>query len=40
MAGIGIWVIGMFVGINLIFRGVGWIGLGLSLRGLPRSAEV
>jgi uncharacterized membrane protein HdeD (DUF308 family) len=29
------WVIGMFLGINLVFRGVNWIGLGLALRSLP-----
>jgi uncharacterized membrane protein HdeD (DUF308 family) len=31
-----LWVIGLFLGINLIFRGVNWIGLGLALRSLPR----
>jgi uncharacterized membrane protein HdeD (DUF308 family) len=31
-----LWVIGLFVGINLIFRGFNWIGLGLALRSLPR----
>jgi hypothetical protein len=29
-------VIGLFVGINLVFRGFNWIGLGLGLRALPR----
>jgi len=33
-----LWVIGLFVGINLIFRGINWIGLGMALRGLPRPA--
>jgi uncharacterized membrane protein HdeD (DUF308 family) len=33
-----LWVIGLFVGINLIFRGFDWIGLGLTLRALPRPA--
>jgi uncharacterized membrane protein HdeD (DUF308 family) len=33
-----LWVIGLFVGINLVFRGFNWIGLGLSLRSLPRPA--
>jgi uncharacterized membrane protein HdeD (DUF308 family) len=33
-----LWVIGMFLGINLIFRGFNWIGLGLALKSLPRSA--
>jgi uncharacterized membrane protein HdeD (DUF308 family) len=32
-----LWVIGMFVGISLLFRGFNWIGLGLGLRTLPRS---
>jgi uncharacterized membrane protein HdeD (DUF308 family) len=30
-----LWVIGLFVGISLIFRGFNWIGLGLSLRSIP-----
>jgi len=29
------WVIGLFVGINLIFRGFNWVGLGLALRSIP-----
>jgi len=29
------WVLGMFLGINLVFRGINWIGLGLALRSLP-----
>ena len=33
-----LWVIGLFVGINLIFRGFNWIALGLALRSLPRPA--
>ena len=32
----GLWVIGLFVGINLLFRGFNWIALGLALRSLPR----
>jgi uncharacterized membrane protein HdeD (DUF308 family) len=28
-----LWVIGLFVGINLVFRGFNWIALGLALRG-------
>jgi uncharacterized membrane protein HdeD (DUF308 family) len=32
-----LWVIGLFVGISLVFRGFNWIGLGLALRTLPRS---
>ena len=31
-----LWVIGVFLGINLIFRGINWIGLGLTLRAIPR----
>jgi uncharacterized membrane protein HdeD (DUF308 family) len=33
-----LWVIGLFVGISLLFRGFDWIALGLALRGLPRRA--
>lgn len=29
-----VWVIGMFVGISLLFRGANWIGLGMALRSL------
>jgi uncharacterized membrane protein HdeD (DUF308 family) len=29
-----LWVIGLFVGISLVFRGFNWIGLGLALREL------
>ena len=32
-----LWVIGLFVGISLLFRGANWIGLGLALRTLPPS---
>ena len=31
-----LWVIGLFLGINLVFRGINWIALGLALRALPR----
>lgn len=31
-----LWVIGMFLGINLIFRGADWIAIGLALRNIPR----
>jgi uncharacterized membrane protein HdeD (DUF308 family) len=34
----GLWVIGLFVGINMVFRGFNWIALGLALRSLPRAA--
>jgi uncharacterized membrane protein HdeD (DUF308 family) len=30
----GLWVIGMFVGIELIFYGGAWVALSLSLRGM------
>ena len=33
----GLWVIGLFVGISLAFRGLNWIGLGLAQRTLPAS---
>jgi uncharacterized membrane protein HdeD (DUF308 family) len=33
-----LWVIGLFVGISLLFRGFDWIALGLALRALPRRA--
>jgi uncharacterized membrane protein HdeD (DUF308 family) len=35
-----LWVIGLFVGISLVFRGFNWIGLGLALRALPPSHAV
>ena len=31
-----LWVIGLFVGINLLFRGINWIALGLALRAMPQ----
>ena len=31
-----LWVIGLFLGISLVFRGFNWIGLGLALAALPR----
>jgi uncharacterized membrane protein HdeD (DUF308 family) len=31
-----LWVIGLFVGINLVFRGFNWVALGLALRSLPK----
>lgn len=36
--GSSLWVLGMFLGINLLFRGADWIGLGLALRSMPRTA--
>jgi uncharacterized membrane protein HdeD (DUF308 family) len=35
-----LWVIGLFVGISLVFRGFNWIGLGLTLRNLPGTGRV
>jgi uncharacterized membrane protein HdeD (DUF308 family) len=35
-----LWVIGLFVGISLLFRGLNWIGLGLALRTLPPTGTV
>lgn len=35
-----IWVIGLFVGISLVFRGFNWIGLGLALKSLPKPPGV
>jgi uncharacterized membrane protein HdeD (DUF308 family) len=29
----GLWVIGLFLGIDLIFYGLAWIAIALSLRG-------
>ena len=29
-----LWVLGLFLGINLIFRGVNWIGLGLAIKAM------
>ena len=34
-----LWVIGLYVGINLLFRGFNWIALGMALRALPRRPE-
>jgi uncharacterized membrane protein HdeD (DUF308 family) len=34
-----LWVIGLYVGINLLFRGFNWIALGLAVRSLPRPAK-
>jgi hypothetical protein len=31
-----LWVIDLFVGINLLYRGFNWIAIGLALRPLPR----
>jgi uncharacterized membrane protein HdeD (DUF308 family) len=34
-----LWVIGLYVGVNLIFRGFNWVALGMALRALPRRPE-
>jgi uncharacterized membrane protein HdeD (DUF308 family) len=34
----GFWVIGLFVGIDMIFNGVTWIMLALRLKQLPKPA--
>lgn len=31
-----LWVVGLFVGISMVFRGVNWVALGLALRSMPR----
>jgi uncharacterized membrane protein HdeD (DUF308 family) len=36
--GSSLWVIGLFIGIDLIFNGWAWIGLWLGLRRLPETA--
>jgi uncharacterized membrane protein HdeD (DUF308 family) len=33
----GLWVLGVFAGINLLFRGLNWIVLSLALRVMPAS---
>ena len=33
----GLWVLGVFVGISLMFRGIHWLALGLAARTLPPS---
>jgi uncharacterized membrane protein HdeD (DUF308 family) len=35
-----LWVVGLFVGISFVFRGVNWIGLGLAVRALPRGPDL
>jgi uncharacterized membrane protein HdeD (DUF308 family) len=35
-----LWVIGLFLGINLIFRGFNWVALGVALRASPRRPEL
>jgi len=33
--GSAFWVLGLFLGISLVFRGFNWIGLGLAMRERP-----
>jgi uncharacterized membrane protein HdeD (DUF308 family) len=33
----GLWVIGLFVGIEMLFSGLSWVMLGLGVRSLPRT---
>jgi uncharacterized membrane protein HdeD (DUF308 family) len=33
-----LWVLGLFMGISMVFRGVNWIALGMTLRNLPQSS--
>jgi uncharacterized membrane protein HdeD (DUF308 family) len=34
-----LWVIGLYVGINLVFRGANWIALGVALKALPAATR-
>jgi uncharacterized membrane protein HdeD (DUF308 family) len=34
----GLWVIGLFVGIEILFSGLSWLMLGLAVRSTPRAA--
>jgi uncharacterized membrane protein HdeD (DUF308 family) len=34
----GLWVIGLFVGIEMLFSGVSWVMLGLTVRSSPKAA--
>jgi uncharacterized membrane protein HdeD (DUF308 family) len=34
----GLWVIGLFVGIDMLFSGLSWLLLGLAVRSTPRTA--
>ncbi len=36
----GLWVVGLYVGISLFFRGINWIALGLAVRALPVRGKV
>ena len=35
----GLYVLGLFLGIDLVFAGVGWIGVGIGLKGLAFEGE-
>jgi uncharacterized membrane protein HdeD (DUF308 family) len=39
LPGSGLWVIGTFVGIDLVFNGWSWVMLGLAARSIPASGE-
>jgi uncharacterized membrane protein HdeD (DUF308 family) len=32
----GLWVIGLFIGIEMVFSGVSWLMLGLGVRSIPK----
>jgi uncharacterized membrane protein HdeD (DUF308 family) len=34
----GLWVIGLFVGIEMLFNGLSWLMLGLGVRSIPKTA--
>lgn len=34
----GLWVIGLFVGIEMLFSGLSWLMLGLGVRSIPKTA--
>jgi uncharacterized membrane protein HdeD (DUF308 family) len=35
----GLWVIGLFVGIEMLFSGLAWLMLGMGVRSIPRPAQ-
>jgi uncharacterized membrane protein HdeD (DUF308 family) len=35
----GLWVIGLFVGIEMLFSGLAWLMLGLGVRSIPRTTQ-
>src|SRR5205823_929025 len=36
----GLWVIGLFVGIEMLCNGVSWVMLGLAARSVPKAASL